>query len=150
MDKETKQNREESVADDANTNPEGKKDSTVENTGENSEKIFTQKELDEIITKRLAREKTSVGAVSKQFEQEIEGLTQQVENYQKIINQMLAKELDSFDPAVKELLDKLSVEDKIAWIAKNKDGAQRRTIPLTPNAGNKDVNATPTKKQRLF
>jgi hypothetical protein len=125
-------------------------DSTVENTGENSGKMFTQSELDEIITKRLQREKNSVVSVTKQFETEIDGLTKQIESYQTIINSMLADEIKGFDESIQELLSKLSVEEKIAWLAKHKDGVQRKSIPVTPKPGDNNLNAIPSKKQKLF
>ena len=99
-----------------------------------SVKTFTQEEVNTIVQNRLKKEKDS-------FSLEREGLVGELDVYRKFVEGYVGDVISSFDITVGDILKKLSIQDQLDWIQKNKDTINNQknntNIPETPNGGDK-------------
>lgn len=99
-----------------------------------SVKTFTQEEVNTIVQNRLKKEKDS-------FSLEREGLVGELDVYRKFVEGYVGDVISSFDITVGDILKKLSIQDQLEWIQKNKDTINNQknntNIPETPNGGDK-------------
>ena len=125
--------------------------SNVVGNGESPEKnnvpkTFTQEEVNSIVQNRLKKEKDSFGL-------EREGLVSELDVYKKFVEGYVEGFISEFDNSVGELLKKLSIQDQLDWIQKNKDKINNQNnntnIPETPNGGDKKTFKPSKSKFRL-
>ncbi len=143
--------------------PEQKSDLVVETTPESADKLFTQEQLDKIISSRLERERLSksqdlaeVKASQDTLAENLEDANNTVSKYQKILSGMVEKQLKSLAPAVKELVMKLDPADQLTWLETNADNLSKFTkksvdpIPPLEPIGDVDMDKLKEEKQAQY
>jgi hypothetical protein len=126
-------------------------DPTVETPVEKKEeKLFNQKEVDNLIQTRVKREKDSVTTLQKNWEAEKTSYEDKINKYDESLNKILEvqKENLNLDPSLKELLEKLSVFDQLEYLAKLKP--KTKDIPSTPAFQDKTNDSQSKKKLNNF
>ena len=142
---------------------EQKSDPVTEPTQKEAEKLFTQEQLDKIISSRLERERLSksqdldeVKANQDALAKNLEAAESTVSKYQKILSGMVEKQLKSLAPAVKELVMKLDPADQLTWLESNADNLSKFTkksvdpIPASEPLGDVDMEKLKEQKQAQY
>jgi hypothetical protein len=119
-------------------------DSTAETTGKKtteSQKTFTQADLDRVVKERLNREKKETQKLSESWETEKNELTTQLESYEKIIKSIIDAKKSDIPENFRKLLNKLSINEQFDWLndPANKM-ADKKPIPITPNGSEQKSN----------
>lgn len=105
------------------------------------EKRFTQADIDKIVTDRLAREKSVFKTQKESLESEKTSLQTSVEAYEAKLKEMLTPQLDAIPEEYKELVEKLSLLEQVAFIAKlsgKQSNSDKKLIPSTPKPSESD------------
>jgi septal ring factor EnvC (AmiA/AmiB activator) len=132
--------------------------SEQENT-EDTGKVFTQKELDEIVEKRLAKQRAKHEADVESKEAELKALRAEQATQKQALEDAVKQDIEAMkaeiDPAILQLFpEELSLEKQLAWLkkAKGDNPVIKGKTPRTPKpVGNDkgDFKPTPPTK-RLF
>lgn len=100
------------------------------------EKKFTQADLDKVVRDRLKRENESFKTTQTNFEAEIESLKSHIGSYEEEFSKLIAPKLDAIPEEFKELVEKLPLLEKIAFInkleTKKVDTTNKLRLPKTP------------------
>lgn len=101
------------------------------------EKRFTQAEVDKILKDRLKRESESFKSKEDSFSAEIESLKGNLGQYEEEFGKFIAPKLATIPEEFKELVDKLPILEKIAFLnkmeSKKSENTTKFKIPQTPN-----------------
>lgn len=130
---EKEQRNQENIEDEVNeVISESEEEETNPVEGENNtEKKFSQADVDKILKTRLSKSKYDAKLLTEQHSEEIKGLESQIEEQAKIIEGFLESDMQGFDSSVLELLEKLPTLEKVKWVQEHKN-IVRKSMPQTP------------------
>ena len=108
------------------------------------ERLFTQAELDKVISNRLERERVAksndVNLVKdkvKTVSQELDLAQERIEKYETIIKGLVTSQMKDLPKSIRELVEKLDPADQINWLESN-------AAELAKPKAAKTVTALPT------
>ena len=111
------------------------------------EKRFTQADVDKIVKDRLKREGENFKSKEDSYSSEIESLKGNLGKYEEEFAKYIEPKLQTIPEEFKELVDKLPILEKIAFLnkmdSKKQDNTSKFRIPSTPSI----ENETPKSKQ---
>ena len=94
-------------------------ETTTEGKGETpAEKMFSQKEVDQIVQTRLAKEKLTLKRERETFDAEKAGITSSLELYESKLKELIAPQLETIPDEYKELVEKLPLLEQVEWLNK--------------------------------
>lgn len=113
-------------------------------TAEDEVESLSQGAIDQIVKRRLSRQKKEYEAIVEQLNRTIEEKEATLSQYEQQITAMVGERLVELPEPIKELVEKLPTPEKLAWLikyAKSEDiqGFSKQQIPPTPqgNGGEK-------------
>jgi chromosome segregation ATPase len=140
--------------------PEQSTDPVKEITPESAGKLFTQEQLDAVISQRLERERLSKSQDLEEVKSEIGKLSETVETkdkqisqYEEILKGIIKGQLKDLPKPVKQLVEKLDPAEQLVWLENNADelkSTAKKPISPIPNPSELekvDVEEIITKKQ---
>jgi hypothetical protein len=155
----------------ATTEPEKSDDGT--GNKQTDEKLFSQAELDAHIKDRLARQKSQFESqqqktkdeaeqrkleeekrfqeLAEQRQKELDAIkpkAEQVDTYEKLVNDLLIEQKKDLPKPILVLLDKLSPADQVAYLKENKAEIVKQSTSHDINAGNRNAGK-PTAAEQL-
>lgn len=123
-----------------------------DNSEDDSENlVLSQQQVNKIVKDRLARQRKEHENLVNQISSEVEGKDNELKEYEEFFNTYLEQQMVDVPEPVKELLDKLSLSEKMAWLKKNGKseslkGFEKQQIPNTPKGSEKDNSFKPNTK----
>jgi len=115
---------------------------------EKEEKKFSQSELDKVVAERLSREKASTKKIIDEFSTEKTNLETTLKTYEDQIEKILAPQLEDIPEEFQSLFNKLTLLEKIEWLASRQSKTEKKGIPATPKP--KEAETKPIKKIGTF
>ncbi len=97
-----------------------------------TEKKFSEKDVQRLITERVSREKASSKRLQEEFESKESEYKTQLESYESVLKKMLEAQVNDLPESVKKLLGKLTVLEQLEWLSDENNHIEKRAIPSTP------------------
>jgi len=113
------------------------------------ERIFKQAEVDKMIAERVRREKEQAKKLVEEHSSEKLSLETTIKSYEEQIEKFLSPQLEDIPDEFKPLISKLTVLEKIEWLA-SRNKTAKRTIPSTPKRSEVEQKPNPQNKTRRF
>lgn len=111
-----------------------------------TEKTFTQEEVNKVVAERLKREKEQAKKQVEDVSSEKLQLEEIIKGYEERFEKLLAPQLADIPDEFKPLVDKLTVLEKLEWLAsRNTSKTDKKGVPVTPKKSEIEVEK-PRKK----
>lgn len=113
-------------------NTEVEEEETVE-TQDKKEKLLSQAEVNKLLAKERRDAKAKLEAAQEEFNSGKSNYEATIEKYEALLKKGVEDQLKAVPAPVKALLEKLSLEEQMEWLA-NPDNlvVEKKKIPLTP------------------
>lgn len=108
-----------------------------------TEKTFTQAEVDDIVRKAKAAQKTTFERNLESLKDELAEATAGKEKLEAILKKDMAANLEKLAPATKKLLEKLDIVEQYDWLAEYSPSTAQVETPATPRPGGEGQQAKP-------
>jgi len=130
-----------------------KVDAKKDDSASDRAKTFTQDQVDKIVQERLARDRSK----RSQEVDDVTKLQDRIDALEVVLAKVVTGRIEKLPKAVKSLVDKLDVADRLAWIEENAaefaidadTSADKKKIPPIPDGTAPVKDVEELKKQKL-
>ena len=140
---------EERNAEELENTTQGSEEST-DTAQEQSEKLFTQFELDRIIKDRVAREKVNTSKVKTDFEAYKANTEDALAKYEESTKLQVEALSADIPENLKSILGKLTITEQLEWLTNPDNNHEPRKSPLTPKPVRQETVTEVEKVRRIF